>query len=562
MKIVLTSAITHPMAVWGVRRWDQMERQSYEGLQAMPVLGMAVFEQVGIRGLIDSRLDPNPQRILTPGNGTKLMVGAMYKGMGRRALYALDEDYAKAPVDLLCGAGVEASNLNARAFSRTLDDLFTLDLPDLTHDIYGIFAERYSIGGFVYNLDATNYGVNAIVVEPDKEGAAVPEFNGHAKDGKQRPVYNEQRVTDSNGIVMYSRPYDGSVPDPSMDMDTIDYLAKKLGKGKASRSTIVADSKLVSLPILQELAKPEIGFGFVSKCPDSFGEKVRDDIVYSVLHSDMDPCPSKDGWELYDTDAVVDGVSYRFVAFRTPVRNHEMEYLKVMGLKKAQKAIRALGKQRFDSREDALAALEAAKRSLVDTAYTLDDDIDKKTELRYSKRGRPSKKDVPVEVTTYTVNAEPVFSERLAEELMDDRRVRVLITNLRRSQEDMENPRDGTTADGVLRLYLGQYRIEHTFRTSKSVFDLDCVYLHNPSRVNAFGFVVSMATMISGVITTVMRRTDIPVTAESMIRRLSTLIVRHDRAEGTDSLYGNEMECDMFERCVQAMGLDETRLFG
>lgn len=550
------------MAREGFRRWDPMERQGYEGLQAMPVLGMAVYEQIGIGELIDAKLEPDPQRILTPGIGTKLLIGGMFKGMGRRALYALDEDYAKAPLDLLCGPGIEASNLNARAFSRTLDDLFTLDLPDLTHDIYGIFAERYGIGGFVYNLDATNYGVNAIVVHRDKDGAAIPEFNGHAKDGRQRPVYNEQRVTDGNGIVMYSRPYDGSVPDPSMDMDTIEYLAAKLGKERASRSTIVADSKLVSLPILTKLAEPEIGFGFVSKCPESFGDKVKDDIVYSVLHSDTDPCPSKDGWELYDTDAEVEGRTYRFVAFRTPASSRDMDYLKVQGRRQADRIVKELGKKRFHSREDALAALQAAKHELVGTAYSLDDDISCETTTTYGKRGRPSKSDVPKRATTYTVDATPVFSEDLARELMDDRRVRVLITNLRRGQEDMENPRDGITADGVLRLYLGQYRIEHTFRTSKSVFDIDCVYLHNPSRVNAFGFVVSLSTMIAGVISTIMRGTDIPVTAESMIRRLSTLIVRHDRAAGTDSLYGNDMECDMFEACVQAMGLDDTRLFG
>lgn len=528
----------------------------------MPVLGMAVFEQSGIRKLIDDRLEPDPQRVLTPGNGTKLLIGSMYKGMGRRALYALDEDYAKAPLDLLCGPGVESSNLNARAFSRTLDDLFGLDLPDLTHDIYGVFAERYGIGGFVYSIDATNYGVNAIAVERDLEGAAVPEFNGHPKDGKARPVYNEQRVTDANGIVMYSRPYDGSVSDPSMDLDTVRYLAGRFGRERASRSTIVADSKLVTLPILQELARPDIGFGFVSKCPENFGEKVKDGIVYSVLHSDMDSCSCRDGWELYDTDAEVDGTAYRFVAFRTPETSRDIGYLKEQGMRRAAKAARALEKQRFASAEDALAALEAAKRDLEDTAYTLDDDIIVETREAYAKRGRPSKNDVPVRTTVYTVRAEPVFSEEAARELSEAHRVRVLITNLRRAQEDSENPRDGVTADGVLRLYLGQYRIEHTFRTSKSVFDVDCVYLHNPSRVNAFGFVVSVATMIAGVISTVMRRTDVPVTAESMIRRLSTLIVRHDRAAGTDGLYGSDAECDLFEACIRAMGLDDTRLFG
>lgn len=70
-----------------------------------------------------------------------------------------------------------------------------------------------------------------------------------------------------------------------------------------------------------------------------------------------------------------------------------------------------------------------------------------------------------------------------------------------------------------------------------------------------------IAPVIAGVISTVMRGTNIPVTRESTIRRLSSPIIKHDRDAGTDSLCGNEAECDVFEACVRAMGLDETRLF-
>lgn len=65
----------------------------------------------------------------------------------------------------------------------------------------------------------------------------------------------------------------------------------------------------------------------------------------------------------------------------------------------------------------------------------------------------------------------------------------------------MGNPRDGATADEVLMFYLGQYRIERVFRTSKSEFEVDSVYIHRFLRANAFMFVVSWARWWSGLST-------------------------------------------------------------
>ena len=57
------------------------------------------------------------------------------------------------------------------------------------------------------------------------------------------------------------------------------------------------------------------------------------------------------------------------------------------------------------------------------------------------------------------VNVELVFNEEWAKALSQDRGVRVLITNLPRSNADEENIRFGATADTVLMTYLGQYRV-------------------------------------------------------------------------------------------------------
>ncbi len=107
-------------------------------------------------------------------------------------------------------------------------------------------------------------------------------------------------------------PHDGTVSDSEMDRDTVTFLADHVD---AKLSTLVADSKIVNGPLILLLVEKE--FGFVSKCPKSFGDNVRTDIEYSIMSSQMEPSSNCDGWEVYDCDAVVDGIPLRFVAYRT-----------------------------------------------------------------------------------------------------------------------------------------------------------------------------------------------------------------------------------------------------
>ena len=105
-------------------------------------------------------------------------------------------------------------------------------------------------------------------------------------------------MTDENGIVCYEKPYGGSTSDQEMDADIIRYLSEKVD---ASTSTIVADCKITTQPLVDLLFEHD--FGFVTKCPDNLGNKVRSDIVYSVSTGTMYPSMIRDGWNIYDTDA-------------------------------------------------------------------------------------------------------------------------------------------------------------------------------------------------------------------------------------------------------------------
>ena len=527
-------------------------------LQAASALAMAMFEQKGLTELIDSGFRHDPRIKLTPGNAVKAMIGTMLSAEGRRPLFGISNFYVSSPNDRLFGEGVDTGALNARAFSRNLDRLFGKDLGDLTFECYSKLCAEYGLSSNMFNIDETNFGVTSLVKEPDLPDAAVPERCGHAKDGhNERLVYSLLSITDGNGAICYERPYDGATTDGEMDRDAIEFLSSKVDP---SVTTLAADCKIVTGPLVKLML--EKGFGFVAKCPNNFGKKVRSRIVESVRTGIMDPSLVRDGWEIYDTDAEVDGRMLRFVAFRTTEDiSAGIGYLKEQGLKEAKARFGRFESRTFNCDVDARRALDDAMYGHVDSAYDVIWSIDEvEVSMGYGHRGRPRKDERPMTKAEYRVGIDLVFNEERAKALSQDRGVRVLITNLPRSNEDAENIRSGATADTVLMTYLGQYRVEHAFRLMKDGMGIDRVYLHRPSRENAMMFVISLATMLSDIVTHVLKTNGIDMTMQSLSGTMSRLdIVQDDEGEYLD---GSEQHIDLFMRILETLEIDPDHLLG
>ena len=530
----------------------------YEGLGSVSAMAMAMFEQTGLRELIDSRFGNDPRVKLTPGNAVKALIGDMMGSRGRSALYNVSNPFVSAPVDLLFGSKVDVAALGGRAFSRNLDRLFDKDLPGLSYECYLRLCGFYGLSSNVFNVDSTNFTVYSLEAEADRDGAAVPGRCGHAKDGhNDRLVYSLLSMTDGNGVVCYERPYDGSTSDQEMDRGAIEFLSEKIDP---SSTTLIADCKIATGPLVDLMC--DKGFGFISKCPENFGRKIRQDIVDSVSVGLMDPSEVREGWMLYDTDAEVDGRTLRFVAYRTPDDIEAgVEFHRVQDLKEAESLFRRFGSRTFNCDIDARRAVDEALKGIADNAY----DVVWKVEpveicLGYGHRGRPRKGETPMTRTEYRVDVELVFDEERAVALSRDRGVRVLVTNIPRSMEDRDNIRYGAMADTVLKAYLGQYRIEHAFRLEKSGMEMSRVYIHRPSRENAMMFVISLATMMSDVIAHVLKSKGIGMTAEAMVERFVTLMLRYDRETDSEYLEGNQRLADEYLDCIEALGLDADRL--
>jgi len=533
--------------------------RTYEGLQAAPALALALFEQSGLRELVDSKFDIDPRTKLTPGNAMKAMFGPMFSTSGRSPLFTIRNMYRSAPVDLMFGRKVDFDSLGARAFDRNLDALFGKDLGELSYECYRKLCGFYLLDSSVYNIDMTNFGVTSLTKLPDIAGAKVPERCGHAKDGhNERLVYSLLSITDGNGIVCYERPYDGSTTDGEMDRDAIEFLS---GKADPSESVLIADCKIVTMPLISSMVSK--GFGFVSKCPENFGGKIKSDIVYSVKNGIMGPSSARGGWEVYDTDADVNGTGLRFVAYRTTEDvDAGIGYLRDQGGKEARARFARFESRTFNCDVDARRALDEVLCDHTDSAYDASWSIDAiEVSAGYGRRGRPRKGEKPMIKTEYRANVGLEFNEDRARRLSQDRGVRVLVTNLPRANADAENIRFGATADTVLLSYLGQYRIEHAFRLMKDGLGIDRVYLHRPSRENAMMFVISIAAMVWDAVDAVLRDSGFGKTLATVIDELHPLTVVHDRGRDEEFFEGDDALIGMFLDCAKVLGVDVDRIF-
>ena len=528
------------------------------GLRATSALALAMFEQTGLRRLIDSEFDIDVRQKLSPGNAVKAFIGDLAALEGKGALNNVSNIYATAPTEKLFGSHVKAESLNPTALSRNLDMLFDKDLSELTYRCYRTLAERYHLDSNVFNIDSTNFGITALDKGADMPLAAVPERCGHAKDGHhERLVYSLLSITDENSVVCYEKPYNGSTADQVMDRDAVEFLS---GKVEPRQSVVVADCKIATIPLVDLMCSK--GFGFVAKCPDNFGKKIRRDIVYSVSKGTMDPSSVRDGWEIYDTDAEVDGRRLRFVAYRT-AEDIEVgiRYHATQGRKEAEALINRFASRLYncdeDARRDVLEVLPKLDAYAFDVMWEI---VPVEIPMGYGHRGRPRKDEKPLTKTEYRVDIELVFNVEKAKRLSQDRGVSVLVTNLPRANADAKNIRFGATADTVLLTYLGQYQVEHAFRLMKDGMGLSRVYIQKPSRENAMMFVISLMTMMTDVIDHMFKKAGMGTTFASMVERMKTLILRYTPDLRDSYLMGNERHISEYVDALNVLGIDTDKM--
>jgi transposase len=511
----------------------------HDGFPAAGALAMALMEATGIREYIDSMCDyDRSRRTLSPGMAVKAMMGPIFGYKHKSPLANIELFYSSAPVDLLFGSKVEQGSLNDSAFGRALDTLFDAEREEMIWKCASMCAEKYGFSSDVFHMDATNFSLYAVSQE-ERDGVAVPNHCGHAKDGRNDLVqYSMMSVTDSNGFLRCQKPCTGSTSDVVMDRDMIGFISEKID---CKVSTIVADSKLANMGTVDLLTDKKLGF--VTKCPSSFNEKIRERILKEA-EGKMISCKNREGATIYETKADIGGQMLRFIAYSLKDNgNGSVEFYRDDGEKKLKAVFGKLTGKEFNCRPDAEQAVEDAKKVCDLVAYEVSADvISYRVQPKRSGRGRPPKgSEAPEPVTKYTIEASWEFDKDLAKRMGDDHGTQVLMTNLPASDKAEDNPRDGADAETVMMLYLEEYKVEHTYRLMKSGLGVDSVYLHTPERENAMMFVIGIAAIISGTIDAVLgKRKGKKITMDRIGWKMISVTADYDHSDDSIEIRGYE----------------------
>jgi len=544
-----------------------MECKTYEGLPFAPALSMAMMERLGLRRMIDieSRKVDDGCYNLSIGMAAKAFVGSMTSEMGRRPVYRINAVFDTASKDKIFGPFVKNRGLNDRILRDRLTTISEMDLPELQWRMYQHITKECDLHSFINHLDATDIDLWGTKYSIWDDGGAQPKHNNHPKSKRKHLMQKEiHTICDGNGIPVQSRVYDGNVSDIEMNRDSIEFLDTHTD---IENRLLIADCKLAVSDIIKKLL--DVRTHFITKVPTNFSEKIRDDIVRSVMIGTMDESPDHKGRLYYDTDSdtvLGKGVirNLRFVAFSLPGGYEKaVDFIKDQGLKSFTKRISSLGK--FHCEKDAKEAFDKALKSSYG-AYTADMNV------YFDKRLADKDPNGPC----WRIKANNVrVVESEIEYAAKAYSINVLVTNLPRGKD--EDIRVGATSDMVIDAYLGQYRVEFSFRLIKSYLNVGRVYLHSPARQDAMIFLTSVTAMIHAVVDNILspnldslpanpyedpKTEEKCLTMKHIIDFMVNTTVLYDREEDTMCISGARGESAKAWNIVRELDIEPKLLLG
>ena len=537
----------------------EFKTEPYESIQFAPALAMAMMESTGIRRLLDEEAKniDGSLRNLSTGMAAKAMIGTMFTEGIRKPLYRIGDQYSTAPVDKLFGNFVEHRTLSDTNLSSRLDVLFKMDTEEILWRIHRILCDMLGLSTDLYRFDSTNFPFYGVSYEDRSEGA-IPKYSRTSKNKRYDLLQkNVQAICDGNGLLVSSRCYDGNVSDISMDMDSLDFLAKHID---CSRSYVCADCKLATSGLISKMM--DMDLGFVTRCPLNFADRIHDDIVRSVMMGRMDESNGHEGRYVYDTHSEVelDGriMDLRFVAYRLPKSYSDaVRFYRTKALSAMESRLVSLKRELFHCDKDAREAFDIVMGTDKEGIFSADVDV--------FMDGRKHKED-PDGPCWRAYFKDLRIDEDALDRAAREYSVNVLITNIPSANESHVNPRFGSTADDIVDIYLGEFDIEHVFRLGKSGLGMDRMFLHTPSRQDAVVFLTSIATMISKAMDIVLKRNTPKgrraLTMKYICDRKAGTVLGYDRDSDSVTILGEPGDREFIFDILDQLDIEPDLLLG
>jgi transposase len=196
----------------------RVERLDHFGLIACAIKDLGLIE------MLDARLVPDEQEVITPGEA---VAGMILNGLGftHRPLSLTPQFFAHKPLDLLFHDGVEAEMFNRFKLGRTLDEVQAYGCDLLFSELALAVCTRERIDQRFNHLDTTSFSLSGAYV-PESDAQAITITHGYSKDHRPdlKQAVLELLVSQDGGVPFVSKSWDGNASDTKIFQERAEAL--------------------------------------------------------------------------------------------------------------------------------------------------------------------------------------------------------------------------------------------------------------------------------------------------------------------------------------------------
>ena len=459
-----------------------MEQVRVERLDHLGLLA-SVIKDLGLIDMINARLVPDEQEVITPGEA---IAGMILNGLGfaNRPVSLTPQFFANKPLDLLFREGLCAEMFNRFKLGRTLDEAYAYGCDLLFHELALAVCAHEGIDLRFNHLDTTSFALSGVYV-PDSDEQAITITHGYSRDHRPdlKQAVLELLVSQDGGVPFVSKSWDGNTSDIAVFQERAQALMAVFQNASSPRY-LIADSKLYhedNAPNLQKL-------GFITRIPNTLGA------VSQVIA----PALTWDTWQPFD-----DATRYQCIALchygmaqRWLVVHAQaaLERAEATVTKAKQREAEAIEKPLFHLQATRFPTPEVAQDALATLAkrWTYHQ-VESSTLIehkRYAGKGRPTPS-TPLKAIEWHIQARVRPDQETLGYHKHVKACFVLGTTIGVSQ---------LSDAAVIAAYKSQSCVEGGFRLLKApLFFVSSLFVKKPSRIEGLLMVMTLALLVYSV---------------------------------------------------------------
>jgi transposase len=459
-----------------------MEQIHIERLDHLGVIA-SVIKDLGLISMIDTRLVPDKQEVITPGEAVAAMI---LNGLGfaNRPLSLTPQFFASKPLDLLFRAGIDAKMFNRFKLGRTLDEASAYGCDLLFQELALTVCAHEGIDLRFNHLDTTSFALTGDYI-PDSDEHAIRITHGYSKDHRPdlKQAVLELMVSQDGGIPFVSKSWDGNTSDTQVFQQRAQALMSAF-KDTPSPRYLVADAKLSCEDNAVHLAP----LGFITRIPATL--KLVSQVIGQALQWDT--------WQPFDDATRYQplalghyGMAQRWLIVYSRAA---LERAEATLNKAKQREHEAITKQLFHLQAQRFCAPQAAQEALAALAkrwkYHRVESSQLTEHTRYAGKGRPTPS-TPLKAIEWQIQAQVHADDATIEQAKQAQACFVLGTNI--------DPSVLSDAE-VISAYKGQSHVEGGFRFLKDpLFFVSSLFVKKPNRIAGLLMVMTLALLVYSV---------------------------------------------------------------